>query len=102
MFTIGSILAAVATLLGLAWKVYSTFHAKKDPTTDQLVASNTEAQDQLAQEKTANAVDTQADATRIAGDAAVLHAITAEQRGAVDGATNAAIAKQFPGAVDPD
>lgn len=102
MFTIGGILAALASLLGLGWKVYSSLTDKKDPTTDQLVDSNARAQDQLQQEREANAVNTKADAARITGDAAVLHTLSATKPGAVDGAANAAIAKQFPGAVDPD
>ena len=98
MLTVGSILAAVAALGGLVWKIYTSLTGTKDPTRDQLVASNTEAQDQLKQEQTANAVDTQADATRIAGDAAVVRDLAAAQPTPVNSAANAAIAKQFPDA----
>ncbi len=92
--------AAIVSVIKFAWGL--VFPPKGDPTTDQLVASNTEAQDQLKQEQAANAVDTQADAARIAGDAAVVRDLTAAQPGAVDGAANAAIAKQIPDAFRAD
>lgn len=91
---------AIVKLLGFVWGL--VFPPKGDPSTDQLVDSNARAQDQLAEEKTANAIDSQADATRIAGDTAVLHDLTATQPGAVDGAANTAIKHDLPDAFRAD
>lgn len=79
----------------IAW-VTGLFGPKSDPTLAQVVDSNARAQDQLAQERNANASLSQAAVARADADAGIVRAV-ASQAADNDPGLNAALKQQFPG-----
>lgn len=80
----------------LTWVLGLFFGKKSGPAIQDIAASNATAQAELAQQEASNAIDTKANASRIAGDAAIVRILA--KPGAVDPGANAAIAKEFPDA----